>query len=516
MSRILFVTPPYKCWGVQTIGNWPPLQLAYLAGAAIKAGHEAKIFDAMNKKKTYDDIRAQIESYKPDFVMTLDYLPVTGAISTATVPGGLKVLGIAKEVDPKTFTMIGGPHPTFMYDEILRDPENHADFVIRGEGEDTLVELMEKAPIGKADEVAGIAFLKDGEVVTTAQRSHITDLDSLEVAWHLLDWEDYHYNVDPYGRMASVLTSRGCMMGCSFCSQRLFWRGEWRARDPRAVVSEMRHLVDTYQVEFITLIDAYPTRDRKRWIEILDLLIAEPIGAHLLIETRVEDIIRDADILDRYHDAGIIHVYLGAETSTDDMLSSLNKGTTIDQNKQAVDLLKAADIMIEASFMIGFPNETWDSIKVTAAEAVRLNPDIAVFPVITPMPFTPLWDEMHDRIRVWDYSKYNLVTPIVEPYEMTMDEITIALGRCYMTFYAAKMKEILSLPEGFKRRYMLSAMKEMMKDYGEHFDFLGMGMAKMSQVMGLGVPKEMVQAMKETPGIPEGMAKALKDLDAPK
>ena len=517
MSRILFVTPPYKCWGVQTIGNWPPLQLAYLAGAAIKAGHEARIFDAMNKGRSFDDIRAEIESYKPDFVMGLDYLPVTGAISTATVPGALKALGIAKDVDPGIITLIGGPHPTFMYEEILRTEGNPADYVIRGEGEVTLVDLMAKAPAGAAAEVAGIAFLEDGEVVATPQRPHIADLDGLEVAWHLLDWEDYHYNVEPYGRMASVLTSRGCMMGCSFCSQRLFWRGDWRSRDPRKIVAEMRHLVDTYKVEFITLIDAYPTYDRERWIEILDLLIAEKLGAHLLIETRVEDIIRDADILPKYHDAGIIHVYLGAETSTDEMLGSLNKGTTIDQNKQAVDLLKANDIMIECSFMIGFPTETQESIKVTIAEAIRLNPDIAVFPVITPMPFTPLWDEMHDRIRVWDYSLYNLVTPIIEPYEMTMDEITIALGRCYMTFYASKMKEIMALPEGFKRRYMLSAMKNMMKDYGQQFDFMGLGMAKMSQVMGLGVPKGMVDAIAEIPEgeMPPAMAEALKELKKP-
>jgi anaerobic magnesium-protoporphyrin IX monomethyl ester cyclase len=146
--------------------------------------------------------------------------------------------------------------------------------------------------------------------------------------------------------------------------------------------------------------------------------------------------------------------------------------------------------------MIGFPSETQDSIKVTIAEAIRLNPDIAVFPVITPMPFTPLWDEMKDRIRVWDYAQYNLVTPIVEPFAMTMEEITVALGRCYMTFYASKMKEILALPDGFKRRYMLSAMKQMMRDYGEHFDFLGLGMARMSQIMGLGVPKAMTEVMK--------------------
>jgi anaerobic magnesium-protoporphyrin IX monomethyl ester cyclase len=515
MSKIMFVVPPYSCWGVQTIGNWPPLQLAYLAGAAEKAGHEARIYDAMNKKTSFEDVRARIEEFRPDFVMTLDYLPVTGAISTATVPAALRVLAIAKEVDPNVVTMIGGPHPTFMYDEILRDPANHADFVIRGEAEDTLVELLAEAAHGAAGEVAGIAYLRHGEVVATPQRAHIADLDSLDVAWHLLDWEDYHYNVEPYGRMASVLTSRGCMMGCSFCSQRLFWRGEWRARDPRKVVDEIQRLVEDYQVEFITLIDAYPTRDRARWIQILDLLIEAKLPVRLLIETRVEDIIRDEDILPRYAEAGIIHVYLGAETSTDEMLSSLNKGTTTDQNKQAVDLLKAHDIMVEASFMIGFPSETWDSIKKTTAEAIRLNPDIAVFPVITPMPFTPLWDEMHDRIRVWDYSKYNLVEPIIEPYAMTMEEISIALGRCYMTFYAAKMKEILALPDGFKRRYMLSAMKQMMKDYGEHFDFLGLGMARMAQIMGLGVPKAMVDAIKEMPDLPAQMADAIKDADAP-
>jgi anaerobic magnesium-protoporphyrin IX monomethyl ester cyclase len=490
MSKILFATPPYSCWGVQTIGNWPPLQLAFLAGAALKAGHEARIFDAMNKKKSYDDIRAQIREFGPDFVMTLDYLPVTGAISTATVPGGLEVLGIAKEVDPNIVTMIGGPHPTFMYEEILSEDGDKADFVIRGEAEETLVDLMSvTAAGGDPANVKGIAFMRDGEVATTRPRAHIEDLDSLEVAWHLLDWDDYHYNVEPYGRMASVLTSRGCMMGCSFCSQRLFWRGEWRARDPKNAVDEIRHLVETYAVEFVTLIDAYPTRDRERWEKILDLLIEAKLPVHLLIETRVEDIIRDEDILGKYHDAGIIHVYLGAETSTDEQLASLNKGTTTDQNKQAVDLLKAHDIMIEASFMIGFPNETWETIKKTTAEAIRLNPDIAVFPVITPMPFTPLWDEMYDRIRVWDYSKYNLTTPIVEPYAMSLEDVTIALGRCYMTFYANKMTEILSLPDGFKRRYMLSAMKQMMKDYGEHFDFLGIGMAKMSEVAKGILPK---------------------------
>jgi anaerobic magnesium-protoporphyrin IX monomethyl ester cyclase len=474
--KVLFVTPPYACWGVQVIGTWPPLHLAYLAGAAIQAGHEAKIYDAMNKKHSFEDVRSEIERYAPDVVMSLDYLPVTGAISTATVPAALKVLGIAKDLDPGIVTMIGGPHPTFLYDELMRDPDSRVDYVLRGESEATLQALLAAMVAGDPSGVAGIVWRRGAEIVANPMRPQIADLDTLTPAWHLLDWDDYHYNIEPWGRMASVLTSRGCMMGCAFCSQRLFWRGEWRGREPHLVVAEMRHLVETYRVQFITLIDAYPTRDRQRWERLLDLLIEARLDTRLLIETRVEDIIRDEDLLPKYRQAGIIHVYLGAESSSDEVLQSLNKGSDVDMNQRAIELLRQAEIMTEASFMIGFPGETWDSIERTAQEAVRLNPDIAVFPVLTPMPFTPLHAQMKDRIRVFDYSKYNLVTPIVEPYQMSLEDVSRALGKCYMTFYSKKMREVMALPDGFKRRYMLSAFKQMMKDYGEHFDFAGSGL----------------------------------------
>jgi anaerobic magnesium-protoporphyrin IX monomethyl ester cyclase len=472
MSKVLFIAPPYRCWGVQVIGTWPPLQLAYVAGAALGAGHEARLCDAMNNGFTFDDVRAEIEAYAPDFVVSLDYLPVSGAISTATVPAALQTLGIAKDVSPDIVTIIGGPHPTFLYEDMLREPGDPVDYVLRGEMEETLPALLAAVPAGKTAEVAGIAYRDGDEIVATPLRAHIADLDALTPAWHLLDWTLYHYNIEPWGRMASILTTRGCMMGCSFCSHRQFWRGDWRARDPRRVVDEIRLLVEKYDVEFITLIDPYPTNDRERWERQLDLLIEADLKVHLLMETRVEDIIRDEDLLPKYKAAGIIHMYLGAESSSDEMLLSLNKGTDVDTNKRAIDLLREHDIMTEASFMIGFPNETWESVASTASEAVRLNPDIAVFPVITPMPFTPLFDQMKDRIRVTDYSKYNLMTPIIEPYAMSLDDVYRALAKCYMTFYGHKMKEVAALPDGFKRRYMMSAFEQMMKDYGDKFDFL--------------------------------------------
>ncbi|BCS52134.1 B12-binding domain-containing radical SAM protein [Geobacter sp. SVR] len=473
MSKILFITAPYHCWGVQVVGNWPPLHMAYLAGAALDAGHEAGIFDAMNKGLGFDDIREEIERVQPDYVMSLDYLPVTGAISTATVPDSLRILDIAKEVNPAIVTLLGGPHPTFMFGEILEYEKNHVDFIIKGEPEHILKQLLAAIPEGTGKSVKGIAYREGSEIVSTENQHHIVELDSLNPAWHLLDWDDYHYRVEPEGRMASILTSRGCDMGCAFCSQRMFWREDWRCRKPENVIEEMAHLIETYQIDYFTLIDAYPTKHRDRWELFLDLLIERNFGVRLLIETRVEDIIRDADILHKYRDAGIIHIYIGAESADKDTLNSLNKGTSFEQNKQALDLCREAGIITEASFMIGFTNETWDSIENTIDSAKYLNPDIAVFPVVTPMPFTPLFKDMKDRIRVWDYSKYNLVTPIVEPLEMTMDEITQALGTCYMRFYSDKVQEIVALEDGFKRRYMLSAFKLMMKDHGKHFDFAG-------------------------------------------
>ena len=158
MSKILFIAPPYHCWGVQVIGTWPPLQIAYLAGVALDAGHDARIFDAMNKDMTFDDVRAEIERYQPDYVLSLDYLPVSGAISTATVPAALKTLAIAKEVNPTIVTLLGGPHPSFMFKEILGDEAGRPDVILRGEAEETLRELLLTFPENRWQQIKGIAY----------------------------------------------------------------------------------------------------------------------------------------------------------------------------------------------------------------------------------------------------------------------------------------------------------------------------------------------------------------------
>ena len=476
VPRILLVTAPYHCWGVQVVGTWPPLHLVYLAGAAREADTLPRIYDAMNESHSYPQIRAEIERFKPDYVLAYDYLPVTGAISTASLPDSIAILKLAKEIDPAIVTLLGGPHPTFLYKEVLESEPGMIDYVLLGEGEATLKALLSALRDGTAEAVKGIAYFDGDKVVANARRPQIADLDELSPAWDLLQWDTYHYKVTPGGRMASILTSRGCEMQCSFCSQRLFWRGAWRARKPEKVVEEIVFLHQKYDITVFTLIDAYPTRDRERWERLLDLLIEKDLGLHLLMETRVEDIVRDADILDKYSKAGIIHIYMGAESGDDEVLKSLNKGIDMKTTKLALELLNQAGIMTEASFMIGFPHETWESVQDTIDSAIYLNPDVAVFPIVTPWPYTPMYKEMKDRIRVFDYAKYNLVTPVIEPYQMSLEEVSQALTKCYVAFYGHKVKEVLALEEGFRKDYLMSAFRLMMEAQCSAFNMNGIDM----------------------------------------
>jgi len=117
----------------------------------------------------------------------------------------------------------------------------------------------------------------------------------------------------------------------------------------------------------------------------------------------------------------------------------------------------------------GFPQETWESIEKTIESAKRLNPDVAVFPVYTPWPYTPEFKEFKDRIRVFDYSKYNILDPVLEPYNMTMKEVDEAIGKCYRDFYSEKIMDVVQMNDEFNKNYLLSAFRIMMRDFKSTF-----------------------------------------------
>jgi len=449
-AKILLITPPYHSGVVESAGVWLNVAFVYLAGSLRAAGYDPVIYDAMSAWHTYDDIGQRIRDEKPDVVGTTAF--------TAGIVDALKVLKLAKEVDPRITTIIGNSHPTYCYDEILNAPDNPVDYIVMGEGEETVVELMNcLASGGDPVKVRSIAFKQDGNVTVTPPRPFIKDLDSLPMAWDLVDWKLYTYKPMKDSILAIVSTSRGCSQKCSFCSQQLFWKRHWRGRSAENVVAELEHLRDTYGVNVVMFADETPTLDGKRWERILDLLIERRVGIKILMETRVDDIIRDEHIMDKYRLAEVDHIYVGVEATSQATLDTFNKNIKVEDSKRALDLINAQDIVSETSFVLGMPDDTPESMAKTLELAKYYNPDMAFFLAIAPWPYSEIYPSLKEHIEVMDYSRYNLVEPVVKPKNMTLQEVQEWLGRASREFFTHKMNTLDTMSPK-KREFMVKVI----------------------------------------------------------
>ena len=451
LKKVLFVTPPYHSGVDEIAGRWIPLGLVYLAGAARLANLDAEIYDAMAKGHAYPEIERRFRASTPDYV-------ASSAI-TATINDAVRTLELAKSIKPDTVTILGGVHPTFMYAEVLAGSAA-VDFIVIGEGETTLRHLLEVLEAGANPEtVAGIAFRRGGTVVKTDRRSFMETIDDLPAAWDLLDWEDYYSLVIQGSRLGAISTSRGCDHDCTFCSQQKLWEKSWRARDPKKVADELAYLHATHHVNVFMITDEYPTKSRERWEALLDAVIDKGLPVYLLMETRVSDIIRDRDIIWKYRKAGIIYISFGVETADQPTLDAMKKGQALAEVTQVFDILREQEIVSEASFMVGFPDETPGSIKKTMQLAQQYNPDIANFFTFTPWPYADGYHDLQPFIKVHDYGKYNMVDPVVEPRNMSTLQIEVAIADGYRRFYMGKIMEFMTMKACFKRDFLMRITK---------------------------------------------------------
>lgn len=467
-SKILFVTPPYHSGVDEIAGRWLPLGLVYLAAAARLARVSAEIYDAMAKGDGYGEIEHRLRDCRADYVAT--------TAMTATINAAVKTLELAKAIKPRTVTILGGIHPTFMPEEVLAST-SAVDYIVSGEGEATLQQLLEVLEAGgDPATVPGIIFrTAAGAVVATGSRPLLADLDALPAAWDLLTWEDYPCLVIPGARLGAIGTSRGCGHDCLFCSQQKFWEKSWRGRDPRKVADELAYLHATHHVDIFLITDEHPTRDRERWETLLDAVIARELPIHLLLETRAADILRDRDILWKYRQAGVIYISIGIESAEQSCLDAMRKELTVAESRQVFDLLRGAEIVSEASVMLGFPDETPASINNTMQLIQDCNPDIANFLIYTPWPYADSYPELKPLIRVDDYGKYNIVDPVLEPRAMSMLQVEVAQADCYRRFYMGKIMDFMTMDASFRRDYLLGITR------------LFMGSAFVMKKLGIGI-----------------------------
>jgi anaerobic magnesium-protoporphyrin IX monomethyl ester cyclase len=456
--RILLIHPNYHSGGAEIAGNWPPAWVAYLAGSLRKAGYtDLRFIDAMTNDLDEAAVRAILESEKPDIV--------AASAITPSIYKSERLLQIAKEIHPTAVTVLGGIHATFMYQQVLTEAP-WIDVIVRGEGEEIFAELVRAVDDGTwlaaRSSIKGIAYIDGARITATPAAPTVRDLDAIEPDWSVLEWDKYKYI--PLGKRVAIPNmARGCPFTCSFCSQWKFWR-DYRIRDPRKVVDEIERLVRDHDVGFFILADEEPTINRRKFVQFCEELIARNLGIQWGINTRVTDILRDEALLPLYRKAGLIHVSLGTEAAAQLKLDRFNKETTIAQNKKAIKLLRDAGIVVEAQFIVGLENETRDTLEETYRMAQDWKPDLANWAMYTPWPFSDLFKELGDKVEIFDFEKYNFVTPIIKPEAMDRAELLDRVMHNYRRFYM--QKALFSYPwsgSGDRRRYLLGCLKAFMK-----------------------------------------------------
>ncbi len=456
--RILLVHPNYQSGAAEVAGKWPPAWVPYLAGPLKAAGFtDIQFIDGATDELSEEQIRARIREANPDVIGS--------TAKTASIYKAERVLEIGKEEFPDSVSIIGGIHPTFMYRQVLNEAP-WIDVVVRGEGEDIFVDLMQTIAEGRWPEdrhsVKGIAFHDGEDVKTTPAAPPIKDLDRIKPDWSVLDWEKYIY-IPTNTRVAVPNFARGCPYTCNFCSQWMFWR-TYRLRSPKEVVDEIEQLVNEHNIGFFILADEEPTIHGEKFVEFCQELKDRNLPVQWGINTRVNDVLRDEELLPFYREAGLIHVSLGTEAAAQMNLDFFRKETTVAENKKAVQLLQQNGIVTEAQFIVGMENETPETLEETYQMVMDWNPDMANWSMYTPWPYSDLFKEMGDKVEIFDFDKYNFVTPIIKPDNMTRDQLLDRVMHNYRRFYMRKT--FLGYPwvrDPRRRKYLLNCLKAYLK-----------------------------------------------------
>ncbi len=425
----------------------------------------AVLLSTILKNRGYE-VRAFIEDIsEPDwsFIENSDIVCISTITSTAirayAIADKLRAMGIP--------VIIGGAHPSFLPEEALE----HADYVVRGEGDYSLPALIDYLTRGKPDlsEIKGISYKdKDGKVINNVPHPLIEDLDSLPVP----DLSLVH-NWNP-ASVYPVSTSRGCPYNCKFCSVIQIFGRKYRFKSVEGTIRELKHAAElTKSTKFI--VDDNFAANKKRTKEILRGLLAERIKLKWTAQVRT-DVARDPELLKLMADSGCDTTYIGFESINPKTLEAYNKKQDTEDIVRCIKALKEHGIRIHGMFVLGADTDDIDTIRKTADFAIKLGIDTVQFMMLTPLPGTPFFYEMRDggRLLHTDWSKYDAHHIVFKPTLMTPATLQIetlkAMGRFYSWRYIlrhlAKMEFFYAAVGMYGKKMIKRAMKEI-QDYLE-------------------------------------------------
>lgn len=372
--KIALVVPEWKIEN-----SYPPLGLAYIGAVLEGDKHITKIFDlTLERNRSFEGKMEEIIRFSPDIIgvsaMTHSY---SNAIKTASY---LKTMTGASIV-------FGGPHPTIMSEDVLKNI--FIDFVIIGEGEDTFLKICQNFQKKEFRGIDGLCYKENGKLIVQHKNNFIEDLDDIPFpARHLLKIDDYKLIDDHGNQMITIMSSRGCPYGCTYCYKGLFGR-MYRQRSPENIIGEIKSCVKLGYKSFYFIDDLF-TLNAKRVDSLTRAIKEEKLDIRWQCLARVNN--ATLQMFKQMKDVGCYKVHFGIESGNQNILNGVKKGITLEQVRNAVKYCKEAGIKTKGYFMIGIPGDTIETMQNTLDFAEELELNDAMFSITTPFPGTELWD----------------------------------------------------------------------------------------------------------------------------
>ena len=384
---VLFNPAPRSGWQAQRRIELP-LGLRSVASPLEQAGWKVRIVEEYGNRQCRQELREALREEAVCFGVTSMTGPqLLHAISACTV---------VRERRPGLPVVWGGIHASLLPEQTLRS--GWADFVVVGEGEATLLQLVETlAAKGAPAQVAGLAYLENGRFCATAPRPYV-DLDQQPpLSYHLVNMD--HYRRRLFGMdHVSFNSSRGCTFRCSFCWDSVLHGRKWRAMQPSTVMEHLRRVVRDYGIRGFLFTDDCFFVDLERARGILEEVVRSGLGLSISkLQIRADMVCKmDREFFDLLVRANVRRLTVGVESGSQPMLDLLRKDVTVEQVVQANQLLKPYPIVPVYLFMMALPGETPEQFEQSIKLAIRLTDEnpraVKTFNVYTPYPGTELYE----------------------------------------------------------------------------------------------------------------------------
>ena len=449
-----------------------PLGPLYLSSSLKKNGHDVRFIDLNNeqmkckvKKERNFDLNTYFNEYAKKVFSDFnpDIVGVTVHYSGRFHPA-IEISRLVKAEYPHVPIVFGGIHPTIFQKEILSEYQC-VDFILQGESDFTLVDLVESVTKGdfKYKSIDGLAYMMNGTVTVNAKNIYIDDIDNLSFPdYSLVDIKDYYFDTSrwfnpknlPINLSIYLLSSRSCPRRCTYCSMFMVHGPKYRPRSAKNVVDEIAYIYRKYNHRYFSFMDDNFTLNKKRLLQICEDIRARGLNIQFDTPNGLEINTLDEEVLEALVDVGMVKTCLAIESGSEEIRNSVNKRI---KTEKIFEVLKAIrkfpNLIYNTFFIVGFPNETHETLEETRQLIKALDLKSAVISFATPFPGTKLYEECIsnklidlDRSDLHNVDRFYFANrdPFIKPYGLHKQDIIDFRLKVYEELNLTKYLESLS------------------------------------------------------------------------